>query len=75
VDTAYVCRLFRRFDHQSPYRFLMRLKMNAAAGQLAQPGALVKNVAAELGFTNPFHFSRVFKSVFAVPPDAFRKLR
>jgi AraC-like DNA-binding protein len=49
--------------------------MNAAAGQLAQPGALVKNVAADLGFTNPFHFSRVFKSVFAVSPESFRQLR
>jgi AraC-like DNA-binding protein/quercetin dioxygenase-like cupin family protein len=75
LDDAYVCRLFRRYDHQSPYQFLMRLKMSAAAEQLAQPGALVKNVAADLGFTNPFHFSRVFKSVFAIPPDGFRKLR
>ncbi len=75
VDTAYLCRLFGRFDQQSPYRFLTRLKMNAAAGQLQQPGALVKNVAAELGFTNPFHFSRVFKSVFAIAPEAFRELR
>jgi AraC-like DNA-binding protein/quercetin dioxygenase-like cupin family protein len=75
VDAAYVCRLFRRFDHQPPYRFLMRLKMNAAAGQLAQPGALIKNVAVDLGFANPFHFSRVFKSCFAVSPDAFRKIR
>jgi len=75
LDTAYLCRLFRRFDQQSPYQFLTRLKMNAAAGQLQQPGALVKNVAADLGFTNPFHFSRVFKSVFAVAPETFRKLR
>jgi len=75
VDTAYVCRLFRRYDHESPYQFLMRLKINAAAEQLALPGALVKNVAAELGFTNPFHFSRVFKSVFAVSPETFRKMR
>jgi AraC-like DNA-binding protein/quercetin dioxygenase-like cupin family protein len=75
VDTAYVCRLFRRYDHLSPYQFLMRLKMNAAADQLAHPGALVKNVAADLGFTNPFHFSRVFKSVFAVSPETFRKMR
>ena len=75
LDTAYLCRLFRRYDHQSPYLFLTRLKMNAAAGQLQQPGALVKNVAADLGFTNPFHFSRVFKSVFAVSPEAFRRLR
>ena len=59
----------------SPYQFLLRLKMNAAAEQLAQPGALVKNVAADFGFTNPFHFSRVFKSVFAVLPEMFRKIR
>ena len=75
VDTAYLCRLFRRYDHQSPYLFLTRLKMNAAASQLQQPGALVKNVAADLGFANPFHFSRVFKSVFGISPDAFRNLR
>jgi AraC-like DNA-binding protein len=75
MDTAYLCRLFRRFDQQSPYQYLTRLKMNAAAGQLQQPGALVKNVAADLGFANPFHFSRVFKSVFAIAPEAFRRLR
>lgn len=75
VDAAYLCRLFRRFEQQSPYQYLIRLRMNAAAGQLQQPGALVKNVAADLGFANPFHFSRVFKSVFAIAPEAFRKLR
>jgi len=75
LNAAYICRLFRRYDHQSPYQFLMRLKMNDAAGQLTQPGALVKTVAADLGFTNPFHFSRLFKSVFAVSPDIFRQMR
>lgn len=75
VDTAYLCRLFRRYDFQSPYLFLTRLKMNEAAGQLQQPGALVKNVATDLGFANPFHFSRVFKSVFGISPDQFRNLR
>jgi AraC-like DNA-binding protein len=75
VNTAYLCRLFRRYDHQSPYLLLTRLKMNVAAEQLRERGALVKNVAADLGFANPFHFSRVFKSVFAVSPEAFRRLR
>jgi AraC-like DNA-binding protein len=75
LDPAYICRLFRRYDHQSPYQFLTRLKMNDAAGQLTQPGALVKNVASDLGFANPFHFSRLFKSVFAVSPEMFRSMR
>jgi AraC-like DNA-binding protein len=75
VDPAYLCRLFRRFDHQTPYQFLLRLKMNFAAQRLQEPGTLVKQVAAELGFDDPFHFSRTFKNVFGLSPEAFRRLR
>jgi len=75
VDAAYLCRLFQRYDHQSPYQFLLRLKMNLAAEGLQSPGALVKQVAERAGFADPFHFSRAFKSVFGVAPDTFRRLR
>lgn len=75
MDGAYLCRLFQRYDHQSPYQFLMRLKMNLAAEWLQQPGALIKQVAERIGFGDPFHFSRVFKSAFGVAPDTFRRLR
>jgi AraC-like DNA-binding protein len=75
VNPAYLCRLFRRYDHQTPYQYLMRLKMNLAAERLRDPGSLVKQVAAELGFSDPFHFSRAFKSVFGLSPEAFRRLR
>jgi AraC-like DNA-binding protein len=75
IDAAYLCRLFRRFDDQSPYQYLMRLKMTAAAQRLQAPDARVKEVAYDLGFRDAFHFSRAFKKVFGVSPDAFRKLR
>ena len=75
VDRAYLCRLFRRYDRQTPYRFLLRQKMSLAAERLQDPGVLVKQVAAELGFDDPFHFSRAFKNTFGVSPEAFRRLR
>ncbi len=75
VNNAYLCRLFRRYDNQSPYQYLLRLKMNYAAERLQQPGALIKRVAEESGFADPFHFSRVFTSVFGLSPTAFRGLR
>ena len=75
VDAAYLCRLFQRYDHQSPYQFLLRLKMNLAAERLQQPDALVKQVAQRAGFGDQFHFSRAFKSVFGVAPNVFRRLR
>lgn len=75
INNAYLCRLFRRYDKQSPYQYLIRLKMNHAAWRLQQPGALVKQVAEESGYADPFHFSRVFTSVFGLSPTAFRSLR
>jgi len=75
VDRSYLCRLFRRFDRQTPYRLLMRLKMNWAAEQLQQSSVLVREVAAQLGFEDPYHFSRAFKHIFGVSPESFRRLR
>ncbi|UCD51643.1 MAG: helix-turn-helix transcriptional regulator, partial [Phycisphaerales bacterium] len=75
VDEAYLCRLFNRFDSQSPYQYLMQLKMGTAAVRLQREGKLVKQIAYDLGFSDPFHFSRAFKKVFGLSPAAFRKLR
>lgn len=68
IDQAYLCRLFKRFGHGSPYQRLLRLKMTRAAVRMQSPGTLVKQVAAEFGFADQYHFSRAFKSVFGVSP-------
>ena len=49
--------------------------MNHAATRLSEPNTLVKQVAEETGYTDPFHFSRVFKNVLGLSPDAFRRIR
>ncbi|MEI8197225.1 MAG: AraC family transcriptional regulator [Phycisphaerae bacterium] len=71
ADPAYICRLFNRFDYQSPYQYLIRLKMLDAAQRLQTPGTLVKQVAAQMGFTDPFQFSRSFRRVLGVSPRQF----
>jgi len=75
VNKAYLCRLFRRHDCQSPYQYLLRLKMNHAADHLQQPGILVKQAAQRVGFEDPFHFSRVFRRVLGVSPSTFQVFR
>ncbi len=75
TDKAYLCRLFRRYDQRSPYQYLLRLKMNHAAERLLQAGCLVKRAAEEVGFEDPFHFSRVFRSTLGMSPAEFRTLR
>lgn len=71
IDPAYLCRLFDRFHHQSPYQYLTLLKMRHAARRLESPGVLVKQVAAELRFSNPFQFSRTFHRTLGISPRQF----
>ena len=75
VDAAHLCRLFRRYDHHTPYQYLVRLRMNRAAEMLRTPGILVSEVADGLDFSDPFHFSRTFKRVFGVSPSDFMTLQ
>jgi hypothetical protein len=48
ANAAYLCCLFRRYDHQSPYQYLLRLKMNQSAKFLQPPGTLVNEVPSTL---------------------------
>jgi AraC-like DNA-binding protein len=68
VAPSYLCRLFARYDRETPYQMMQRQRLQRAAALLLEPGAMVKNVAAELGFSDPFHFSHAFKRHFGVPP-------
>ncbi len=71
IDISYFCRLFRRFDTQTPYRLITGLKMNHAAGMLIRDGMSVKRVAMELGYDDPFTFSRGFKRSMGISPRKF----
>ena len=74
LDAAYLCRLFARFQEETPYQCLTRLRMEHAARRLLESDLSVRQVSEELAFSDPFHFSRVFKSVHRVPPSRFRKV-
>jgi AraC-like DNA-binding protein len=75
VEASSVCRWFRRYQGTSPYQYLLRRKMNLAAEHLVERGGLVKEAAQRVGFADPYHFSRVFKSVHGVAPRALLRYR
>ncbi|OWK36548.1 AraC family transcriptional regulator [Fimbriiglobus ruber] len=75
ISVFYLCRLFKRFDQETGYRFLMRTKMNHAAELLAEPRSQVNAVAARLGYNDAFQFSRVFKRVHGISPGHFKRMQ
>ena len=71
LSTVHLCRLFHQFNQPSPYQYLIHKKMNRAVELLIGGGLSVKNVAAELGYDDPYHFSRLFKQHFGHSPKNF----
>lgn len=72
LDPRYICRLFKRAKLPSPYEYLVTCRMNRAAELLGTTNAPIKDVAAQCGYPDPLHFSRVFKNHFSFPPSEFR---
>ncbi len=75
VEASSICRLFQRYQGTSPYQYLLRRKMNLAAEFLVESGELVKEAALRVGFADPYHFSRCFKSVHGVAPSDLMRYR
>jgi AraC-like DNA-binding protein len=70
IDVSYLTRLFRRFQDDTPYRYLQRLQVQWAAERLQTSGCLVKTIASELN-VDQFQFSRAFKRVYGISPSSF----
>lgn len=74
VEVSYLCKLFRRFNHQSPYQYFLRLNMNHAADLLLQKNIQIQELAERMQYPDPLHFSRTFKKVMGVSPREFMKI-
>lgn len=65
--------LFTEQLGHSPMRALLQARLLHAARLLEATELPVERVAAASGFGSPFHFSRVFRERYGVPPGAYRQ--
>lgn len=70
ISHAWLCRLFRDYSDTTPHAFLLQRKMTYALHELQQHDRSVKEVATELGFADPYSFSKTFKRVMGYTPSA-----
>lgn len=54
--------------------YVHRLRVRYASEALRRPGARLADVAADAGFADQSHMTRVFKRVTGVTPGDFRPL-
>jgi AraC-like DNA-binding protein len=67
--------LFKRQTGYAPMDYFNRLKMHRACQLLDTTQSSVKAIAASLGYEDPLYFSRVFRGVNKMPPQAYRQMR
>ncbi|MFW5828169.1 MAG: helix-turn-helix domain-containing protein [Alkalispirochaeta sp.] len=73
ISQEHLTRLFDRRFGVSPLQYYRRLRMEVAASRLINSTASVKEIAWELGYSNPFHFSRSFKQFAELSPVEYRR--
>lgn len=73
VTPEHLCRLFRSSLGHSPAETVRLARLDRAATLLARSNYAVGEIAAQCGFASPFHFSRVFKEAYGLPPTEVRR--
>ena len=63
---------FRASTSQSPYQYMLRLRIERSKELLADSHLSVLDVGLEVGFRNQRHFATVFRNSVGVPPSAYR---
>jgi transcriptional regulator GlxA family with amidase domain len=75
VSLSHYFALFKRLTGSTPIDYFIRLRMERAREMLETTALTVKEVAAALGYDDPFYFSRVFKAINGLAPTDYRHAR
>jgi transcriptional regulator GlxA family with amidase domain len=72
LSISHLSALFKEKMHDSPYNYYIFLKVQRACYLLWNTEMNIKTIALELGYEDPYHFSRVFKNMMGQSPREFR---
>jgi AraC-like DNA-binding protein len=73
INVKYMSSLFKRYSDNTPYEYLMKIKLNKAADMLLNTSLTVKNIGEQIGLMDPYHFSRMFKQYYGLSPKHYRQ--
>ena len=72
-SVSHFSKLFRLTTGMSPIEYFIHLKMQKACQLLYTEDSRVKQIAALLGYDDPYCFSRLFKKYMNTSPETYRK--
>ncbi|MBS2969199.1 methylphosphotriester-DNA--protein-cysteine methyltransferase family protein [Metabacillus sp. KIGAM252] len=73
ISPYHLLRVFKRVTGLTPSKYLMTHRISEAKKLLLADQKAIAQVAAETGFSNPPHFSSVFKKMAGCSPHEYRE--
>jgi AraC family transcriptional regulator len=73
VHPVHLARVFRKMERRTPGEYQQRLQVRAAGELLRDPEWPLAAIAAECGFADQSHFTRVFHRMAGTTPARFRR--
>jgi len=73
MSPTHFARTFKAAFGTSPIDWLRRERISQAKRRLAETGASIKEIAAQVGYTDRYFFSKDFKQHTGITPRAFRQ--
>ena len=71
ISYSHLARLFSLHLHSSITHYILRVKMDRAIHLLLSTDSTIQDVSAQLGFSSPSYFSRIFKAIAGRSPRAY----
>ncbi|OGV49707.1 MAG: hypothetical protein A2017_11080 [Lentisphaerae bacterium GWF2_44_16] len=75
ISPSRTCHFVREIFGISFSKLLNRERLQVAKNLLLSTDRPVSEIAAELGISSEFHFNRLFKKSFGIPPGKYRKAK
>jgi len=75
LSATHYSRLFRLKTGSSPNQYFSELKIQASCQYLYFTDLSIKEICTELGFSDPYYFSRLFKKLMGISPAKYKRRR
>jgi len=72
LSVSHFSNIFRKSTGMPPIDYFIHLKMQKACQLLYADGVKIKAVASDLGYDDPYYFSRIFKKYIGTSPELYR---
>jgi len=74
ISPFYISKIFKMVTGDTPIRYLINIRLDKAKQLLeTSPDLNVREIADRVGYDDAYHFSKLFKKRFGIPPTSVKK--